>query len=216
MHWLDRTPPLSCAAEQLEPIARPLQLADPLATLRIGKIRRFWVTRDKKRIESYLDRLYRYGLSLARNEDHARELVQATAVKALSARRVPRDEPAYRAWLFRVLRNDFLDRMRRDRRAEEFLLDDPPDEAEMEYWGGDERFINVVSVRLALDRLPALHREILALVDVAGFSYQEAAEMLDVPVGTIMSRVSRARRRLLEAIEDSNIRALPSRRRESC
>jgi len=177
---------------------------------------RFRVTRDKKRIESYLDRLYRYALSLTRDEDQARELVQATAVKALSARRVPRDEPAYRAWLFLVLRNDFLDRLRRNRRAEEFLLDDPPDDAAMEYWGGDERFISIVSVRLALERLPALHREILALVDVAGFSYQEAADMLGVPVGTIMSRVSRARRRLLEAIEDTNIRALPSRRHESC
>ena len=177
------------------------------------------MARHRKRIEPYLDRLYRYALSLCRHEDDARDLVQAAAVKALSSRRVPRDEPAYRAWLFRILRNDFLDRLRRKRRAEAFLLDDPDDDVAdvtMEYWGGDERFINVVSVRLALDRLPALHREILALVDIAGFSYEEAADMLDVPVGTVMSRVSRARRRLLEAIEDSNVRALPARRREWC
>ena len=177
------------------------------------------MSRRRKRIEPYLDRLYRYALSLCRHEDDARDLVQAAAVKALSSRRTPRDEPAYRAWLFRILRNDFLDGLRRKRWAEAFLIDDAEDGAAgaaMEYWGGDERFINVVSVRLALDRLPALHREILTLVDIAGFGYREAADMLGVPVGTVMSRVSRARRRLLEAVEDSNIRALPARRREGC
>jgi RNA polymerase sigma-70 factor (ECF subfamily) len=165
-----------------------------------------------RRIEPYLDRLYRFAFSLAREEEAARELVQLMALKALSARSVPRDEPAYRAWLFRILRNAFYDGLRRDRRAAEIFEEMPAEAAAMEYWGGDERLINATSVRIALGQLSAGHREILALVDLAGFSYREAAEVLEVPVGTVMSRISRARDKLLEALGETNVRALPRRR----
>jgi RNA polymerase sigma-70 factor (ECF subfamily) len=170
------------------------------------------MAKQRRRIETYLDRLYRYAFSLSREEETARELVQLTALKALSARSVPRDEPAYRAWLFRILRNAFFDRLRRDRRSAEIFGDMPAEPAPMEYWGGDERLINAASVRIAFGQLSAGHRDILALVDLAGFSYREAAEVLDVPVGTVMSRVSRARDKLLEALGETNVRSLPRRR----
>jgi RNA polymerase sigma-70 factor (ECF subfamily) len=168
------------------------------------------MAKQRRRIETYLDRLYRYAFSLSREEETARELVQLTALKALSARSVPRDEPAYRAWLFRILRNAFFDRLRRDRRSAEIFEDMPDEPAPMEYWGGDERLINAASVRIAFGQLSAGHRDILALVDLAGFSYREAAEVLDVPVGTVMSRISRARRALLNEIAASNVRAFPT------
>lgn len=170
------------------------------------------MARKHRRIEPYLDRLYRFAVSLAREEEAARELVQLTALKALSARSVPRDEPAYRAWLFRILRNAFYDELRRGRRAAEIFEEMPDEPPAMEYWGGDERLINATSVRIALGQLSAGHREILALIDLAGFSYREAAETLEVPVGTVMSRISRARDKLLEALGESNVRALPRRR----
>ncbi|HEY5720359.1 MAG TPA: sigma factor-like helix-turn-helix DNA-binding protein, partial [Gammaproteobacteria bacterium] len=59
-----------------------------------------------------------------------------------------------------------------------------------------------------LARLGAEHREVLVLVDMAGFSYQDTAELLEVPIGTVMSRVSRARRRLLQALEEPAVRPL--------
>ena len=98
------------------------------------------------RIEPYLQRLYRYGYSLARDDDLARDLVQECVVKVLGARRTPEDEPAYRAWLFRILRNAFLDRARRDRTAASFLDPRPVPDDRVEFWDGDERLIRAYPV----------------------------------------------------------------------
>ena len=67
----------------------------------------------------------------------------------------------------------------------------------MEYWEGEERLINILNVKQAMARLRTADREIIGLVDMSGLSYAEAAQVLDVPAGTVMSRISRARARLL-------------------
>lgn len=170
------------------------------------------MSRDRKRIEPYLPRLYGYAFSLLRDAPSAEDLVQDCALRAISARSVPTDEAAYRAWLFRIMRNLFFDGLRRDQRAAFVIDPDASEEDGVEYWGGDERLIDQVTVRLAFERLDARHREILGLVDISGLSYREAASVLDVPDGTVMSRISRARKKLLELIEDSNVRALPVRK----
>ncbi|MGI9522326.1 MAG: RNA polymerase sigma factor, partial [Hyphomicrobiaceae bacterium] len=140
---------------------------------------------------------------LVRDEDRARDLVQDTVVKALSARDVPEDGTAFRVWLFRILKNTLIDQTRRDRLT--FV-----DSVELESVAGDdgwkeERQISVIAVRSAYAGLSEAHRNVLALVDVAGMSYAEAAEVLDVPTGTIMSRVARARGSLLNKIEKDNV-----------
>lgn len=166
------------------------------------------------RIEPYLGRLYRYAFSLAREEEVARELVQTSAVKALGAHKVPEEDSAYRAWLFVILRNAFLDHLRRNRLSRS-LIDpeiDPPESSAMEYWRGDERLINELNVKQALGRLRASDREIIGLVDLAGLSYAETARVLDVPAGTVMSRISRARARLLVLVGESNVEPLALRR----
>ena len=164
-----------------------------------------------QRIEKYLARLYRYAYSLAREEDLAKDLVQQCAVKSLSARSAPRDESAFRAWLFVILRNAFLDHVRRDRVAGSFLELEAENAQSMEYWDGDERLINVLNVKQAMARLRPGDREIIGLVDMAGLSYAEASRVLDVPAGTVMSRISRARRRLLDLVERSNVEPLAPR-----
>lgn len=164
-----------------------------------------------QRIENYLARLYRYAFSLAREEELAKDLVQQCAVKSLSARSAPRDESAYRAWLFVILRNAFLDHVRRDRVADAFLEQEPETAPTMEYWDGDERLINILNVKQAMDRLRPGDREIIGLVDMAGLSYAEASRVLDIPAGTVMSRISRARRRLLDLVERSNVEPLVPR-----
>jgi RNA polymerase sigma-70 factor (ECF subfamily) len=168
------------------------------------------------RIEAYLSRLYRYAFSLAREEDLARDLVQRCAVKALAAQTVPDDESAYRAWLFVILRNTFRDHLRHHSLTQTLFDDDPDGRAQdvptMEYWRGDERLINVLNVKLALGRLRPRDREIVSLIDMVGLSYAEAAKVLNVPEGTVMSRISRARARLLELVGESNIEPLAARR----
>ncbi len=152
--------------------------------------------RQRRRIEPYLERLFGYAFSLTRNREDSAELVQDCALRALSARRTPRDEAAYRAWLFRILRNAWLDRLRRPRLEETGL---PGDEwaADVDVWVGDARRIDTLTVRLGLAKLSATHREIIALVDIVGLSYAETSEVLGLPRGTVMSRLSRARRALL-------------------
>lgn len=166
------------------------------------------------RIETYLPRLYRYAFSLAREEDLAKDLVQQCALKSLSAKSVPKDDSAYRAWLFIILRNAFRDYLRRDRLTDALFEPDPltEDAPTMEYWRGDERLINILNVKQAMARLPPKDLEIIGLVDMSGLSYAESAQVLAVPVGTVMSRISRARARLLALIGESNVEPLVPRR----
>ena len=167
---------------------------------------------ERGRIQPYLQRLYGYAFSLSRDHHQSEDLVQECALRALKARRTPADEPAYRAWLFRILRNLFLDQVRREKSAMAGAADGDfvP---ETEYWQGEERFITVLTVRLELAKLPSTQREIIALIDLVGFTYAETAELLEVPIGTVMSRISRARRMLLEAIGASNVHELPVRKK---
>lgn len=163
---------------------------------------------ERSRIEAYLRRLYGYAFSLAGNHHQAEDLVQECAARALSAKNTPRDGPAYRAWLFRILRNAFLDQVRHQKMAMS-AMDDEKFVPETEFWQGNERFITVLTVKLEMANLPLRQREIIALIDLVGLSYAETAQLLDVPVGTVMSRISRSRRMLLDAIGSSNVHELP-------
>ena len=124
--------------------------------------------------------------------DIARDLVQEAAARALAARRVPTDNPAYRAWMFRIVRNAALDHLRRNQ-----VRTTAPTPPEVDLWRYDDAHIAKITVEQGLASLEASQREIIALIDIAGFGYAEAAEMLQIPVGTVMSRISRARACLL-------------------
>ncbi len=160
-------------------------------------------------IEPYLNRLYGFAFALSQDRDESRDLVQECVVRALAAKRRPTDEPARRAWLFRILRNAFIDNYRKSGREIAFdpEIDNHADDAESG-WRGDRRIIDVVTVRIAITRLSAAQREIIGLVDFVGFSYAEAADVLGVAEGTVMSRVARARKALLAVMEKENITPL--------
>jgi RNA polymerase sigma-70 factor (ECF subfamily) len=152
-----------------------------------------------------LPRLFAFARTMLGDSDSARDLVQEAAARALAARRVPDDPPAYRAWMFRIVRNAALDELRR--------LKQPPaeDRGQADLWRYDDVRIAKITVEQGLATLAPLHREIISLIDIAGFSYGEAAQLLEVPVGTIMSRVARARGALLASIEASSVRPMKSR-----
>jgi RNA polymerase sigma-70 factor, ECF subfamily len=159
-------------------------------------------------IESYLDRLYGYAYSLTQDSDQSRDLVQDCVLRALGASRRPSDEAAYRAWLFRILRNNFIDKCRKKRMETGLdLASETPDDEDAG-WSGDRRMIDVITVRVAVTRLPPAHREIISLIDLVGLSYGEAAEVLDVAEGTVMSRLSRARKALLTIMAEGNVTSL--------
>ncbi len=162
---------------------------------------------SQQRIEAYLDRLYGYAFNLTNDREYARDLVQTCAVKALTAKKTPIDEPAYRAWLFKICRNAYYDEIRKH--AGNTISLDQVDDcgeslgnkiADTHVSISEQTLINQLTVRSALKRLCHDQREILVLVDITGFSYREAADLLNVPIGTVMSRVSRARRVLLKVL----------------
>lgn len=156
-----------------------------------------------------LPRLVAFARTILGDADAARDLVQEAATRALAADRVPDDPPAYRAWMFRIVRNAAIDELRRTRQNVS------EDEIAADIWGFDDAAIARITVEQGLRSLAPVHREIIALIDIAGFSYSEAAEILDVPAGTVMSRIARARSLLLAAIEASTVRPLKSNRNRS-
>ncbi len=168
---------------------------------------------DRRRIEKYIPRLYGYAFSLSGDVHDAHDLVQETAVKVLKSARVPDDEPAYRAWLFKILRNTWLDVVRRRSRRLAIVENDAGYESiGTSVWTHDDSLISSLTVKLCLTKLSPAHREVLGLVDVSGFSYGEAALILDVPVGTVTSRVARARNAMLAHLASGNVHQLPTDR----
>lgn len=148
-----------------------------------------------------LEVLLRVALSITRNAADAEDLVQDTLVRAFRA--VDRFDGAHpRAWLLTILRNTEINRHRR-RRPE--LLDDPDRQADVassepgpEALVVGETFDTVVDA--ALHDLPDKFRRVVELIDIDGLNYAEAAETLGIPVGTVMSRLHRARRRMRDRL----------------
>lgn len=164
---------------------------------------------------SFLDALYRTGLRMTRSEAEAEDLVQETYIRAFRFRHQYTPGTNLKAWLFRILTNTFINQYRRKAaRPETTELDDveesilyrhmrdvspgsssPDPEAEI--------VDNTISseVKDALEALPEKFRTTL-LLDVEGFSYKEIAEMLDIPIGTVMSRLHRGRKFLQKRLYD--------------
>ncbi len=165
-----------------------------------------------KRLEAQLGRLFNYAQYLARNRETARDLVQSCAVKAVAAKNVPGDEPAYRAWLFKILRNIFLDSLRKQA-VDGALLRDLAgntvlgwnNQQDPSVYRIEQRKINILAVREGLAKLKASQREIIVLVDIVGFSYRETSDLLAVPIGTVMSRLSRARNALMREMDGISV-----------
>jgi RNA polymerase sigma-70 factor, ECF subfamily len=151
-----------------------------------------------------LDALYRAALRLTRSPVEADDLVQDTFVKAFRARARFAPGTNLRAWLFTILMNTWRNR-RRD--AGRDPVDVDSDRVEHAAATADEtaspeelllRSALDVDLKAALDRMPPTFREAVWLRDVEEFTYAEIARILDVPVGTVMSRISRGRRQLYE------------------
>jgi RNA polymerase sigma-70 factor (ECF subfamily) len=156
-------------------------------------------------------RLFGYAVSLTGDREAARDLLQQSALHALAAKAPPNSGGSACAWLFRIVRNAWIDQHRReDVRA----LAPPAGSIDQEYWHFDDRLIAELSVREALGQLEPLHREVIELIDISGFRYREAAQILGVPVGTVMSRLSRARLALLDVI-GGDVRSLDAARRRT-
>lgn len=139
-----------------------------------------------------------FARSLARTSDRADDLVQDALVKAWRSRASFEPGSNLKSWLFTILRNGFVSERRRAR----FQVDDPDGElvASASVPAAQSSHMDMVDFARAVDSLPLDQKEALLLVGAEGFSYEEAAQLCGCAVGTIKSRVNRARSRLTEAL----------------
>jgi RNA polymerase sigma-70 factor (ECF subfamily) len=152
-------------------------------------------------VRSFIPALRRFAWGLCHNTDLADDLVQDCLERAVLHWQTRRADGNLRAWLFTILRNEFInDRRRLARHGASVSLDDLPIDPVVE--GGQERSLQVSEVLSAVDRLSADDRSLMLLIAVEEFSYQEAADVLGIPIGTVMSRLSRARERLRSMLKE--------------
>lgn len=140
-----------------------------------------------------------FAVSLAQNADKADDLVQETLMKAWDKQSSFQPGTNLKAWLFTILRNEFYSQMRK--RGREVQDSDGVMTARLAVHPSQEGLLDLDDFRAALDQLPADQREAIILIGASGFSYEEAADICDCAVGTIKSRVSRARTRLHEILQ---------------
>jgi RNA polymerase sigma-70 factor (ECF subfamily) len=142
-----------------------------------------------------------FAVSLAQNADKADDLVQETLVKAWDKQSSFQPGTNLKAWLFTILRNEFYSQMRK--RGREVQDSDGLMTARLAVHPSQHGMLDLEDFRAALELLPEDQREAIILIGASGFSYEEAAEICQCAVGTIKSRVSRARSKLQEILKIS-------------
>ena len=150
--------------------------------------------------------LYNHAHWLTRNQAEAEDLVQETFTKALRAFDSFQPDTNFKAWIFRILRNTFLTSRAGIAASRTVFLEDHPDTLDTTASGPTPedillRLDNQAALHTALEQLPPLLREAILLCDVEEIKYKDIAAILDVPIGTVMSRISRARRTLRQLLQ---------------
>ncbi len=160
----------------------------------------------KTELAGVIPQLRAFGRSLCGNRDMADDLVQETMLKAWAARRRFEAGTSMQAWTHTILRNLFRSQMRRSRFVGEW--DDAKAEELLSAPGDQEHHMHLSDLQRALLELPPAQREALILVGAGGFAYEEAAEICGCAIGTVKSRVARARAAVEKMLTDG---VMPSR-----
>jgi len=164
----------------------------------------------------HLDALYGTALKLTKDEQDAEDLVQETMLKAYRYFDKYENGTNCKAWLFKIMHNTFINRYRKSQKRKEYLVDDDnhrslQERAEAreqhpfvgEFEGEDDLYFKMFGdeVKEALSELPTHFRMVVLLADLQSFAYKEIAEIMDCPIGTVMSRLYRGRRMLRDELD---------------
>jgi RNA polymerase sigma-70 factor (ECF subfamily) len=152
----------------------------------------------------HIDALYGFAMVLTRNQTEAEDLVQETYLRAVRAFGRLMPDSNLKSWLFAIMRNAWLNQLRHSRSGPRFVEIDAEESDRSQWLDHQSNDPHVVylrklerdEVKAAIDCLPRIHREIVVLRDIEGFSYQQIASILGCPAGTVMSRLGRAREKL--------------------
>jgi RNA polymerase sigma factor (sigma-70 family) len=152
------------------------------------------------------DSLYNFARWLVQNQSDAEDLVQETYLKALRSYASFEPGTNFRAWIFKILKNTFLGSSAKLERRMTLAMDTEEDlpatsaTPESLLMGR----LDIDAVRCAIEELPIIFREVVLLCDVEDASYREIAEILSIPIGTVMSRLARARKMIRESLRSTH------------
>jgi RNA polymerase sigma-70 factor (ECF subfamily) len=164
----------------------------------------------RRRIADSRDRLYRVALAWCGDEMLADDLVQETIETGILKSRQLKDENRLYSWLYRILKNAWYASIRKNKGHE--TLDEELLADEAGPFSNCQQLEIVVQVRQAIGKLPAEQRQVISLVDLDGLPYCEVAEALEIPIGTVMSRLHRARKGLLAKMNTAPSGAMTANR----
>ena len=153
-----------------------------------------------EQVGTLLPRLRRFARTLTRHPQDADDLVQLAVERALTRSKQWRPDSSLANWMLAIVRNAWIDETRSRRRRDAVLV--PENEAAEVGDTGTDRDIELWSIQSALDRLPEEQRLAVALVLIEGLSYREAAQVMEVPIGTLTSRLARGRVALQSMLTD--------------
>jgi RNA polymerase sigma-70 factor, ECF subfamily len=159
----------------------------------------------RRGISELLPRLRRFGAALTGSQDEGDDIVQAAIERALSKSSLWQQGTRLDSWMFKIMQNLWKDRIRKikhDRKKQ--VLEFASTDQAVDGRKVAETMLMLTRTREQFSNLSDEHRMVLALVVIDGHSYQEAAALLEIPIGTLMSRLYRAREALREMIETSN------------
>ncbi len=162
-------------------------------------------------IVRYQGKAYQFAYRLAGNSDDAADLVAESFVRVYSAMPRFRRESLFSTWLYRIITNCFLDQRKKEKSRQHQSLDDAlavsPDQPQTTATSGEspaeasERGERERIIKAAIDQLPEYQRAMIVMYHVESLSYEDISEALDTPIGTVKSRLNRARMSLREALE---------------
>jgi RNA polymerase sigma factor (sigma-70 family) len=158
-------------------------------------------------VDAHYQGLYRFALSMCRRDATAQDLVQQTFLQWARKGHTLRDAAKVKTWLFTTLYRDWLSQARREKKHEEIAFEPDLHGSVQEDESADAPRVDSATLQRALDELPASYRAPLVLFYLKELSYKEIAETLGVPIGTVMSRLSRAKdilRSILQRIEETS------------
>ncbi len=155
-----------------------------------------------QQIKACRERLYRLAYSWCHDAMLADDLAQDTLSKAIQKIDQLKNDDSIDSWLFSILNNQWREYLRRSRPCEDidnmvFMHEHTP-----EYWHNRQQTVD--RVQLAIADLPVTQRQVVTLVDIEGLSYLQVSKVLDVPMGTVMSRLNRARQALLNKLQKNS------------
>lgn len=159
----------------------------------------------ERELLNLLPRMRRFARSLTKDAFEADDLCQLTIERALKSRSKWQDGTRLDSWMYMIMRNCWIDELRsQNRRTLHFAPLDEADRVKQQSSSGDSDQLRRMDLHSAMQALPPEQKELVALVWIEGLSYRETADLLDIPMGTLTSRLFRARKALMASLEGAS------------